>query len=269
MTTSVKSSTDATMPRPGDTYVQSFARGLQVIRSFSAQAPRQTLSEVAEKAELTRAGARRILLTLQQLGYVESDGKHFRLTPRILDLGFSYLSSMPIWDLAEPEVEALVSRVKESSSIAVLDGAEIVYVMRVPTHKIMKISLGIGSRLPAYCTSLGRVLLSDLEDDEIVRRLESAQRTALTRYTVTDVATLLKRIQQVRKQGWCLSNQELEEGLISVAAPLRGANGRITAAINVSGQANRTDAQSMQEKILPALLETADTVSRLLRQKER
>lgn len=269
MTTSVKPSSDAPSPRPGDTYVQSFARGLQVIRSFSAQAPRQTLSEVAEKAELTRAGARRILLTLQQLGYVESDGKHFRLTPRILDLGFSYLSSMPIWDLAEPEVEALVSRVKESSSIAVLDGAEIVYVMRVPTHKIMKISLGIGSRLPAYCTSLGRVLLSDLEDDEIIRRLESAPRTALTRHTATDTATLLKRIQQVRKQGWCLSNQELEEGLISVAAPLRGANGRVTAAINVSGQANRTDARTMQDQILPALLETAETVSRLLRQKER
>ena len=267
MTNSVKSSSDAPSPRPGDTYVQSFARGLQVIRSFSAQAPRQTLSEVAERANLTRAGARRILLTLQQLGYVESDGKHFRLTPRILDLGFSYLSSMPIWDLAEPEVEALVSRVKESSSIAVLDGTEIVYVMRVPTHKIMKISLGIGSRLPAYCTSLGRVLLSDLEDDEIVRRLESAPRTALTRHTVTDTPTLLKHIQQVRKQGWCLSNQELEEGLISVAAPLRGANGRITAAINVSGQANRTDATTMQEQILPALLETAQTVSRLLRQK--
>ncbi len=269
MTNSVKPFSDAPSPRPGDTYVQSFARGLQVIRSFSAQAPRQTLSEVAERAELTRAGARRILLTLQQLGYVESDGKHFWLTPRILDLGFSYLSSMPIWDLAEPEVEALVSRVKESSSIAVLDGAEIVYVMRVPTHKIMKISLGIGSRLPAYCTSLGRVLMSDLEDDEIVRRLESAPRTALTRLTVTDTATLLKRIQQVRKQGWCLSNQELEEGLISVAAPLRGANGRVTAAINVSGQANRTDAKTMQEQILPALLETAATVSRLLRQKER
>ncbi|MBH1963373.1 MAG: helix-turn-helix domain-containing protein [Comamonadaceae bacterium] len=263
----MNSPNEPTTPRPGDNYVQSFARGLQVLRSFSAQAPRQTLSEVAERAGLTRAGARRILLTLQTLGYVLSDGKLFRLTPRVLDLGFAYLSSMPIWDLAEPEVEALVNRVKESSSVAVLDGAEIVYVMRVPTHKIMKISLGIGSRLPAFCTSLGRVLLSDLEDSEIVKRLENAPHAALTRHTVTDVPKILSRIQQVRKQGWCLANQELEEGLISVAAPLRGADGRIAAAINVSGQANRTNAQEIQEKILPPLLETAQTISRLLRHK--
>ena len=265
----MNSTNEPTTPRPGDNYVQSFARGLQVLRSFSAQAPRQTLSEVAERAGLTRAGARRILLTLQTLGYVLSDGKLFRLTPRVLDLGFAYLSSMPIWDLAEPEVEALVNRVKESSSVAVLDGADIVYVMRVPTHKIMKISLGIGSRLPAFCTSLGRVLLSDLEDSEIIKRLENAPHAALTRHTVTDVPKILSRIQQVRKQGWCLANQELEEGLISVAAPLHGADGRITAAINVSGQANRTNAQVIQEQILPPLLETARTISRMLRHKGR
>ena len=258
---------EATVPRPGDTYVQSFARGLQVVRSFSAQAPQQTLSEVAQRTGLTRAGARRILLTLQTLGYVESDGKWFRLTPRILDLGFAYLSSMPIWNLAEPEVEALVDRVKESSSIAVLDGTEIVYVMRVPTHKIMKISLGIGSRLPAFCTSLGRVLLSGQEDSEIARHLEAEPLTAFTRHTVTDPSTLLKRIQQVRRQGWCVVNQELEEGLISVAAPLDGSHGRIIAAINLSGQANRTDARAVQEQLLPSLLETAQTIGRLLRHK--
>src|SRR5687768_15211300 len=142
-------------PAPGDSYVQSFARGLEVIRSFSAQSPRQTLSEVAARSGLSRAGARRILLTLQTLGYVSSDGRYFSLTPRILDLGFAYLSSMPIWNLAEPVMEELVAEVKESSSAAVLDGTDIVYVMRVPTHKIMKNSLGVGSRLPAYCTSIG------------------------------------------------------------------------------------------------------------------
>lgn len=260
-------STEVTSPRPGDTYVQSFARGLQVVRSFSAQAPRQTLSEVAQQTGLTRAGARRILLTLQTLGYVESDGKWFRLTPRILDLGFAYLSSMPIWDLAEPAVEALVDRVKESSSVAVLDGAEIVYVMRVPTHKIMKISLGIGSRLPAFCTSMGRVLLSGLEDSEVIRLLEVEPQPALTRHTVTDPSELLKRIQQVRKQGWCVVNQELEEGLISVAAPLYGANTKMVAAINLGGQANRTDMRAVQEQLLPPLLEAAQTISRLLRHK--
>lgn len=256
-------------PRPGDTYVQSFARGLQVVRSFSAQTPEQTLSEVAEQAGLTRAGARRILLTLQTLGYVESDGKWFRLTPRILELGFAYLSSMPIWDLAEPVVKDLVDRVKESSSIAVLDHTDIVYVMRVPTHKIMKISLGIGSRLPAFCTSLGRVLLAQLDDEEVLRRLEESPRTAWTRHTVTDTAALLKRIQQVRRQGWSVVDQELEEGLISVAAPIHGSDGRATAAINLSGQANRTNARAVQEQLLPPLLDAAQAITQLLQRKSR
>ena len=158
-------SPSSTTPPPGDTYVQSFARGLQVIRSFSAQAPQQTLSEVAARSGLTRAGARRILLTLQTLGYVESDGRNFRLTARILDLGFAYLSSLPLWNLAEPLMESLVEEVKESSSAAVLEGQDIVYVLRVPTHKILSIGLGVGSRLPAYCTSMGRVLLAARRGD--------------------------------------------------------------------------------------------------------
>src|SRR5512146_2177105 len=172
--------------KPGDSYVQSFARGLEVIRSFDASAPRQTLTQVAARAGLTRAGARRILLTLQTLGYVESDGKLFSLTPRILDLGFAYLSSMPIWNLAEPVMEALVDEVKESCSAAVLDGTDIVYVLRVPTRKIMKIGLGVGSRLPAYCTSLGRVLLADLPDDEVRRLLRASHPQPRTRLTITD-----------------------------------------------------------------------------------
>ena len=131
---------EAKDPKPSDSYVQSFARGLEVIRSFSAATPQQTLSEVAAQTGLTRAGARRILLTLQTLGYVETDGKLFRLSPRILDLGFAYLSSLPIWNLAEPVMEDLVEEVRESSSAAVLDGLDIVYVLRVPTHKIMRTS---------------------------------------------------------------------------------------------------------------------------------
>jgi IclR family pca regulon transcriptional regulator len=140
---------------------------------------------VAGRAGLTRAGARRILLTLQTLGYVESDGKLFTLTPRILDLGFAYLSSMPIWNLAEPVMEALVEQVKESCSAAALDGTDIVYVLRVPTRKIMSIGLGVGSRLPAYCTSMGRMLLAGLPDDEVARRLHASRRAPLTRHTVT------------------------------------------------------------------------------------
>ncbi|HRM94794.1 MAG TPA: helix-turn-helix domain-containing protein, partial [Alicycliphilus sp.] len=152
----------STTHKPGDSYVQSFARGLEVIRSFNASAPQQTLSEVAARTGLTRAGARRILLTLQTLGYLESDGRLFRLTPRILDLGFAYLSSTPIWDLAEPMMEALTERVHESCSAAVLDGLDIVYVLRIHTHKIMSTNLAVGSRLPAFWTSMGRVLLAAL-----------------------------------------------------------------------------------------------------------
>jgi IclR family transcriptional regulator, pca regulon regulatory protein len=253
-------------PQPGDSYVQSFARGLEVIRSFDARAPQQTLTEVAERSGLTRAGARRILLTLQALGYVQTDGRLFRLTPRILDLGFAYLSSMPIWNLAEPVMEALVAQVKESCSAAALDATDIVYVMRVPTHKIMSITLGVGSRLPAYCTSLGRVLLADLPDEEVVARLQASERRALTRHTLTDVDTLLARVAQARRQGWCIVNQELEEGLISVAVPVTNRAGRTVAALNISGQANRTSAKAVQETLLPALQDSARTISRLLSQ---
>ena len=251
-------------PQPGDSYVQSFARGLEVIRSFSAAAPQQTLSEVAARTGLTRAGARRILLTLQTLGYVESDDRLFRLTPRILELGFAYLSSMPLWNLAEPVMEALVAQVHESSSAAVLDGLDIVYVMRVHTHKIMRNHLGVGSRLPAFWTSMGRVLLAALPDDALQARLQDQPMESLTQYTVTEMPVLLEQIRQARAQGWCLVNQELEEGLISLAAPLTNRAGHTVAALNISGQANRTSADVMQATLLPALLQAARTISRQL-----
>ena len=257
-------STRPSDPRPSDGYVQSFARGLEVIRSFSASAPAQTLSEVAQKSGLSRAGARRILLTLQTLGYVHSDGKLFSLSPRILDLGFAYLSSMPIWGLAEPAMESLVAQVRESCSAAVLDGTDIVYVLRVPTHKIMSISLGVGSRLPAYCTSMGRVLLSGLDEQVCKQVLESAERTQRTRHTATGVAELMDRIAIARRQGWCLVNQELEEGLVSMAAPLTNRAGHTVAALNISGQANRTSARVMQETMLQPLLTAARDISHLL-----
>ena len=254
-------------PRPGDTYVQSFARGLSVIRSFSAETPRQTLSEVAQRTGLTRAGARRILLTLEGLGYVEAQGRQFSLTPKILDLGFAYLSSLPLWNLAEPVMEALVADVKESCSAAVLEGSDIVYVLRVPTHKIMSINLGLGSRLPAYCTSMGRVLLSGLAPDDLRARLQTADRRRRTARTVTGLEELEQIVAQVRLQGWCLVNQELEEGLVSLAAPLRDRSGRIIAALNISGQANRTPAAQMIEQFLPKLLAAAQGISQLLQMK--
>ena len=260
--TSRQAQTDT--PRPGDAYVQSFARGLKVIRSFSARAPRQTLSEVAAATGLTRAGARRILLTLQTLGYVASDGKLFALTPRILDLGFAYLSSMPIWNRAEPVMEDLVREVQESCSAAVLDATDIVYVLRVPTQKIMRITLGVGSRLPAWCTSMGRLLLSDLPEDELQARLAASTIEAFTKHTLTEREAITARVQQARKQGWCVVNQELEEGLISIAAPITDRAGRMVAALNISGQANRTSAKVMQESMLPALLAASRQISGLL-----
>ena len=256
--------TQSEAPTPGDSYVQSFARGLQVIRSFSEKAPRQTLSDVAAATGLTRAGARRILLTLQTLGYVASDGKLFALTPRILDLGFAYLSSMPIWNRAEPVMETLVQQVQESCSAAVLDGTDIVYVLRVSTHKIMRISLGVGSRLPAWCTSMGRLLLSELDELALRERLEASGIEALTRHTLTDIDALMAKVQQARRQRWCLVNQELEEGLISIAAPIVDRSGRMVAALNISGQANRTSAKVMQETMLPPLVAAADEISRML-----
>ncbi|EHL24233.1 IclR family transcriptional regulator [Acidovorax sp. NO-1] len=250
--------------KPSDSYVQSFARGLEVIRSFSAATPEQTLSEVAAQTGLTRAGARRILLTLQTLGYVATDGKLFRLSPRILDLGFAYLSSLPLWNLAEPVMEDLVEEVRESSSAAVLDGLDIVYVLRVPTHKIMRTTLGVGSRLPACWTSMGRVLLAGLPDDELQARLQGLRMERFTEHTTTDGDALLAHIRHARQQGWSLVNQELEEGLISIAAPLTNRTGQTVAALNISGQANRTSATMMQESLLPALLRAARSISRMM-----
>ncbi|MEK6318103.1 IclR family transcriptional regulator [Burkholderia gladioli] len=257
-------STDDLQAKPGDSYVQSFARGLAVIRAFDAQRPEQTLTEVAATTGLTRAGARRILLTLQTLGYVEADGRLFRLTPKILDLGFAYLTSMPFWNLAEPVMEQLSARIHESCSAAVLDRTEIVYVLRVPTHKIMTINLSIGSRLPAYCTSMGRVLLSSLDEAALDEVLALSPVQAHTPRTITDLAALKDEIATVRKQGWAIVDQELEAGLISLSAPIRNRRGRVIAAMNISGNAQRHTARQMVKEFLEPLQEAAQTVSALV-----
>ncbi|HEY4350876.1 MAG TPA: IclR family transcriptional regulator [Paraburkholderia sp.] len=254
--------TDADVPdKPGDSYVQSFARGLAVIRAFNAERPAQTLTDVAAATGLTRAGARRILLTLQTLGYVEADGRLFRLTPRILDLGFAYLTSMPFWNVAEPVMEELSAEVHESCSAAVLDRTEIVYVLRVPTHKIMTINLSIGTRLPAWCTSMGRVLLSSLDDAALDAILDASNLHAHTPRTVTDKDELKQIIAQVRRQGWAINDQELEEGLISISAPIRNRQGRIIAAMNISGNAQRNSAKQMTKTFLEPLQKAAQEVS--------
>lgn len=251
-------------PRPGDDYVQSLARGLAVLRSFGADAPAQTLTEVAQRTGLTRAGARRLLLTLQQLGYVTSDGRLFRLTPRVLELGFAYLSAQPVWQRAQPVMEALVRELGESCSAAVLDGADIVYVLRVPARKIMTVDLGVGSRLPAFCTSMGRVLLAGLPPEQLSARLAGLTLTAHTPRTVTDPAQLAAHIAQVREQGYSVVDEELEPGLVSMAAPLRDRSGRVVAALNLSGQSSRTPRALMERDFLPRLLDAAAQINALM-----
>lgn len=247
--------------KPGDVYVRAFARGLAVIKSFSREHPQQTLTEVAETSGLTRAGARRILLTLVDLGYAENEGRLFRLTPKILDLGYAYLSSMPLWDIAQPIIEELVREVKESSSIAMLDGTDIVYVLRVPTRKIMTLNLSIGSRLPAALTSMGRVLLSGLDDQALDEHLQAFLARGYPSVVPLGIESLRASIEAARKQGWAIVRQELESGLISVAAPIRGRNGRIIAAVNISSIAEGDESVERIKAFLPLLLDTAERIS--------
>ncbi|HEY3142358.1 MAG TPA: IclR family transcriptional regulator C-terminal domain-containing protein [Acidimicrobiales bacterium] len=245
-------------------FVQSLARGLTVFAAFSRERPTLTLSEVAQATGLSRATARRLLFTLCSLGYASNDGKRFALTPKVLDIGYAYLSSLDLAGIAQSEMEALAEQTHESCSAAVLDGSEIVYVARVPTKRIMAISLGLGSRLPAYAASMGRVLLADLRPAELDAHLAQTSLVALTPRTIVDEATLRAELDQVRTQGWALVDQELEEGVRSVAAPLRNGQGRAVAALNVSSHAGRVKLDTLRDEFLPALLDTASRVSERL-----
>jgi IclR family transcriptional regulator, pca regulon regulatory protein len=251
-------------PKPGGTgsdFVQSLERGLAVIQAFSATSPRLTLSDVARSTGLTRAASRRFLLTLQHLGFVDSNDREFFLTPRILQLGYTYLSSTPFWDLSQNHIEELVEKLHESSSMSVLDRDDVVYVARVPTKRIMTISLAVGSRLPAYPTSMGRVLLAGLADEQIDAYLERVKFEHLTTRTVTDPVALRAILLEVREQGWAMVDQELEDGVRSVAAPLMGANGKVIGAVNVSAHATRTNLDALRRQFLPALMETTARIN--------
>lgn len=245
---------------PERDYVQSLSRGLTVLQAFNADRPAMTLADMSRATGLTRATARRLLLTLVALGYVCTDGRTFELTPRVLDLGFAYVSSLQLPDIAQPFMEALSSRVHESVSASVLDGAEIVYVARVNTQRIMGISLAIGSRLPAAWTSMGRVLLAGLSDAQLDEFLEHLVITRLTSQSITDLDSLRTELHAVRAQGYALIDQELEEGIRSVAAPLRDRRGRTLAAVNVGTHAARVTLKELRGVILPDLLTTARSI---------
>jgi len=248
---------DAATPARNSDFVQSLDRGLAVIRAFGPDRERLSLSEVARATGLTRAAARRFLLTLVKLGYVRNDGREFSLRPRVLELGYAYLSGLALPEVAAPHMEELVARLHESSSISVLDGLQIVYVVRVPTKRIMTVAISVGTRFPAYATSMGRVLLADLPGDALERYLADAAFERLTAHTVTKPDTLRSIVREVAAQGYAIVDQELEEGLRAVAAPIRGAADVGTAAINVSAHASRVSMAAMRGQILPALLETA------------
>lgn len=252
-------------PEPSDQYVQSFARGLAVIRAFDADHPRMTLSEVAERTGLTRAAARRFLHTLVGLGYVSGDGRLFQLTPRVLELGFSYLSALTLPELVQPHLEALSHELGESTSASVLDGADIVYVARVPTRRIMNVGITIGTRFPAHATSMGRVLLAALPDHELDPLLRTLHAEHHTDRTVTDPAELRAILDEVRAQGWALVDQELEIGVRSIAAPVHARDGAVTAAVNVSGAAATSSLERLRGEYLPALLRTAAQIDDALR----
>jgi IclR family pca regulon transcriptional regulator len=238
-------------------FVQSLGRGLEVITAFGPDHQNMTLSDVARITGLTRATTRRFLLTLVELGYMRSDGRLFSLTPHVLNLGFSYLSGLSITEVAQPHVQNLASKVHESSSVAVLDGDDIVYVVRVPTRRIMAVAISVGTRFPAYATSMGRILLAALPPDQLDAYLERVDLIALTKFTITDSIQLRHLLEQARADGFVITDQELEEGLRSTAAPIRDANGKVIAAINLSAQATRVSPTRMREDLLPHLLETA------------
>ena len=235
-------------------YVQSLARGLSVISAFGPDTPELSLSDVARATGLTRAAARRFLLTLVDLGHVRQDGKLFRLTPRVLTLGYAYLSSLSLPGIAEPHLEQLVREVHESSSMSVLDGHDIVYVARVPTSRIMTVAINVGTRFPAYATSMGRVLLAGLDAPALDEHLATLDLEQFTDRTVTSLDDLRARVDETRAQGYALVDQELEHGLRSIAAPVRNRHGKVVAAVNVSSHVSRVTRDKARRELLPPLL---------------
>jgi IclR family transcriptional regulator, pca regulon regulatory protein len=257
-------------------FVVSLARGLDIIKAFAVSEPgsalptnmrpadAMTLSEVAEKTGLARAVVRRFLYTLVELGYVVTDGKYFRLTAKILDLGFAYLSSFSLPKIAERFLEEVTLETKESSSASVLDGHDIVYVARVQTRRIMSVSLGIGSRLPAFCTSMGRVLLAHLPPEALEQYFKTAKLSTFTEKTIDRPEALRKELSTVAKQGFALIDQELELGLRSLAVPVFAGRGRAVAAINIGTQAARTTKTQLLQEYLPVLRKAAKNISSCL-----
>ncbi|HUG86973.1 MAG TPA: IclR family transcriptional regulator C-terminal domain-containing protein [Euzebya sp.] len=248
-------------------FVQSLARGLEVMTAFTIERPRMSVSEVAAQTGQSRATARRLLLTLQALGYVRSHDRLFELAPRVLDLGYAYLTSQSIAEVAAPHIETLVSRTGEPASVAVLDEDEIVFVLRVPSRRVMRVALSVGSRLPVSASATGRVLLGGQPEEEAERILATARMPALTPRTTTDVDELRTQIRQARRDGFAIVDQQLELGVASAAVPVVGRDGTAVAAIATSISLARVTMAQLRKQIMPAMQDAAALVSEDLRRR--
>jgi IclR family transcriptional regulator, pca regulon regulatory protein len=245
----------------GPEFVEALARGLDVLACFDADHRTMSLSEVATAAGLARPTARRLLLTLEELGFVRSSGGTFALTPKVLTLGMAYVGSLGLWDIARPHLEALVAVTGESSSMAQLDGSDIVYVARVSVPKIIALRVEVGTRFPAGQTSQGKVLLAALSPDELDAALALPSRSGLPPYIGHNPEQLRRELIQVRARGWALADEELAPGVRSVAVPVRDAAGVVRAAMNVTVHAAETSTEHLLQHHLPRLLRTAGDVS--------
>ncbi|GII22872.1 IclR family transcriptional regulator [Planosporangium mesophilum] len=250
------------MSREDPDVIDSVEKAFRLLQAFSAEHPTVTVSEAAQLTGLTRATARRILLTFVRLGFAEAVGREFRLTPHVLRLGYGYLNSQPVAERAQPHMRALADKVLESCSMATLDEGEIVYLARVPAARSMSITLSVGSRLPAYPTSMGRVLLAALPPEQLQAYLDGSELRKLTPHTIDDADALRVELDQVRQQGYAVVDGEREEGVRSAAAPVRDASGAVIAAINVSANAARVSLRSLREEVVPHVVATADAISR-------
>lgn len=249
-------------------FVDSFARGLSVIEAFGDDRAELTLSEVAEAANVSRAAARRLLLTLCHLGYATQQGRIFRLTPKVMRLGYSYLSGLTVAEIVEPYVVAVAEKTGESCSVCVLDDLDVVYVARASTRRVMSLNLSVGTRLPAWATAHGRLLLAALDDATLDDRLRRSDVRPYTPQSTTDREKLREAIVRTRDQGYCFVNQELESSLVALAMPLRNRAGDVIAAINLAGHAQRLSEEHMMQAFFPILEATVRDINDALRARQ-
>lgn len=243
-------------------FMTSLARGLAVIHAFQERKRHLTIAQISHRTEIPRAAVRRCLHTLMKLGYVTTDGRTYSLLPKVLTLGHAYLSSTPLAVTAQPILDRLSDQLHEACSMATLEGDEILYLARSATpNRLISVDLSVGSRLPAYCTSMGRILLAALDDAALDDYLEHADLQVKTSRTVHTVDGLRASIAEIRRQGWVIIDQELEMGLRSVAVPVRDAAGQVLAALNVGTHVGRVSRQELETRFLPALLEASKDLS--------